>query len=103
MAHDSGEASTTLKAPEQADSLGLGSTSRRRGSDILEATELTRIRTQYSRATDSYHATSGSISHANPTGLARLKYVISKFWNNQISVIVAHEASRDHLGMCAIQ
>jgi len=101
MAHDSDEATSTLRAQEQADS--RPSVSTRRGSDVLEATELSRIRTQYSRATDSYRAASGSTSQATPTGPRKLKSVISKFWNNQISIIVAHEASRDHLGTCAIQ
>ena len=76
-----------------------------RASDVLEATELSRIRTNYSRATAAHHehAASNSITRRPPTGLWKLKYAITKFWNNQISVIVAHEACRDHLGMYAIQ
>jgi hypothetical protein len=71
----------------------------RRGSDVLEATELARIRSDYSRATDLYGRASSSASRASPTGLGRWKHTIAKFWRSQISIVVPYVACRDHLGM----
>jgi hypothetical protein len=97
MAHSPGEAADNSIVQDQPNS-GHSVSLSHHGSDLLEATELSRIRTQYSRATASYRRASGSTSQASPTGLWRLRYAIWKFWRNQISVIVAHEACRDHLG-----
>jgi hypothetical protein len=73
----------------------------RRDSNALEATGLSRIRRQYSRASLSHHATSVTLSQRSTplSGWAKVKYAVSKFWKNQISVIVDHNACRDHLGM----
>lgn len=103
MAHNPGETSNSSTAQDQPEPRHSVSQSRsRRGSDVLEATELTRIKTNYSRATDSYSRAQGSIARASPTGVWRWKNAIYKFWRDQISTIVAHEACRDHLGMYAI-
>jgi hypothetical protein len=104
MAHDSITATSSAIRQEQRGFLHPPSQSRE-ASNTLEATELSRIRTNYSRATASHRqqAASNSASRAPPTGLWRCKYAITKFWNRQISVIVPHEACRDHLGMYAIQ
>jgi hypothetical protein len=104
MARNPDEATSTLAVqdqPESRRSVPQQSHSRC-GSDVLEATELSRIRTQYSRATESYRRAPSSTSQASPTGLWRWKYAIRKIWKNQISIIVPHEACRDHLGMYAI-
>ena len=103
MAHNPGEASSSSTAQDQPEPHHSVSQSRsRRGSDVLEATELSRIRKNYSRATDSYRRAQGSIARAPPTGVRHWKHAIYKFWKDQISTIVAHEACRDHLGMYAI-
>jgi hypothetical protein len=67
-----------------------------RDSDALEATELSRIRRQYSRASSSHLAVSVTVPQG---GWERVKHTISKFWRHQISVVVAHDACRDHLGV----
>ena len=62
-----------------------------------EDTELADLRQEYHRAT-SYHQGTSTVS-SRPTGLVgSAKYSIFKFWKHQISVTVAHEACRDHLG-----
>jgi hypothetical protein len=73
----------------------------RRDSSALEATELSRIRRQYSRVSSSHHTASFTVSRRSTSlnGWAKIKYTMSKFWKNQISVIVDHDACRDHLGM----
>lgn len=101
MAHDLGEATSASIVRDQVQSPHSVSLSHRE-SDLLEATELSRIRSQYSRTTDLYRRASSSNSRASPRGLRRLTYAIWKFWRNQISVVVAHEACRDHLGMYQI-
>jgi hypothetical protein len=71
----------------------------RRGSDSYEATELARIRTRYSNASTSRRPATVATAQRPTTALARVQNAILKFWRNQISVIVAHDACRDHLGM----
>jgi len=69
------------------------------GSDARESIALARVRGQYSRAS-SYHRPGSSTTSGKPTTLLeRLTYPISKFWRRQISITVAHESCRDHLGM----
>lgn len=59
-------------------------------ADAREATELAR----------SYALQGPSTTIPRPTKLVeRWKYSIDKFWRQQVSVTVNHEASRDHLGM----
>lgn len=66
--------------------------------DAREATELGRLGRHYTHAS-SYHQQRCSISSRNPTApLVRFKYSLSKFWGHQVSVVVPHEACRDHLG-----
>lgn len=91
--------STIQDQPESR--LSLSQSQSRRRSDALEATELSRIRTNYSRATDSYRRAPSS-TPASPTRLWRWKYAVRKFWWSQISIVVPHAACRDHLGMYAI-
>ncbi len=103
MAHNPGGGTSISTVQDQPDSLySVPPSHSRRGSDALEATELARIRTNYSRATDSYRRAPSSSSQASPTGLWWWKYAIWKFWNSQISIIVPHVSCRDHLGMCAL-
>jgi hypothetical protein len=65
----------------------------------LEATELARLRRNYSRAS-SYHTPSTSITTKKPTTVPeRFTYSIRKFWRHQVSVTVEHKTCRDHLGM----
>jgi len=101
MAHNPCEATSISTVQDQRESRhSLSQSGSRRGSDVLEATELSRIRSNYSRATDSYRRASRPNAQASPaTGMWRWKHTIHKFWKDQISVIVAHEACRDHLGM----
>ena len=103
MAHNPGEATSTTTVQDQPESSQSVSQSRsRRGSDVLEAIELSRIRSNYSRATDLHRRATGSVAQASPTGVWRWKHAIYKFWKDQINIIVAHEACRDHLGMYSI-
>lgn len=60
-----------------------------------EATELDRIRTNYRRVTTSHTTVP---SREPQSSLDHLIYSISKFWRLQVSVVVAHEHCRDHLG-----
>jgi hypothetical protein len=103
MAHNPRGGTNISTVQDQPESrLSVSRSHSRRGSDVLEATELSRIRSNYSRATDSYLRATSSTSSSSPTGLWLWKYAIWKFWKSQISVIVPHVASRDHLGMYAI-
>ena len=65
----------------------------------IEATELERIKTNYRRVTSSRQRVSSIRSREPQTITDRLRYKISKFWRLQVSVVVAHENCRDHLGM----
>ena len=65
----------------------------------IEATELERIKSNYRRVTTSRGRESGVRSIEPQTTIDRLIYSVSKFWRLQVSVIVAHENCRDHLGM----
>jgi hypothetical protein len=68
-------------------------------TDAREATELSRIRSNYMRAT-SYREQGSSTHSKKPTTLPeRFTYGISKFYRHQVSVTVPHETCRDHLGM----
>lgn len=67
--------------------------------NALEATELNRLRLQYSRV--SSHRPAPSTLTPKPTTLfGRSIYAIKKFWRHQISVKVDHSTCRDHLGVC---
>lgn len=63
-----------------------------------QSTELARLRVNYSRAS-SRHPPETPNHLAKPTTfLGRVKYGVQKFWRHQVSVVVAHEDCRDHLG-----
>lgn len=66
--------------------------------DAREATELQKLRRQYSRAS-TFHQGSSIASKKPETLLERFTYGVSKFWRHQISVTVPHVTCRDHLGM----
>lgn len=68
--------------------------------DRFEATELARLRSNYSRVSQQSGPTIAVMKPA--TLLGRLTYNVKKFWKNQVSIAVDHEACRDHLGMCSI-
>ncbi|KAK0123153.1 hypothetical protein ONS96_010155 [Cadophora gregata f. sp. sojae] len=62
-----------------------------------EATELARIRSNYTRAS-SYHHAGSSTGSPKPDGLLeRFNDTIRTFWRRQISITVAHSTCRDHL------
>jgi len=62
-----------------------------------EATELARIRSNYTRAS-SYHHAGSSVGSSKPDGLLeRFNYTIRVFWRRQISITVPHSTCRDHL------
>ncbi|KAH7391338.1 hypothetical protein BKA64DRAFT_100871 [Cadophora sp. MPI-SDFR-AT-0126] len=64
-----------------------------------EATELARIRSNYTRAS-SYHHAGSSIGSSKPDRLlGRFNYTIRVFWRRQISITVAHSTCRDHLAL----
>ena len=64
-----------------------------------EATELARIRSNYTR-TSSYRQAGSSTASAKPDGLLEcFIYAVKVFWRRQISITVAHSTCRDHLGM----
>lgn len=66
--------------------------------NALEATELNRLRLQYSRV--SSHRPAPSTLTPKPTTLfGRSIYAIKKFWRHQISVKVDHSTCRDHLAL----
>ncbi|CZS99085.1 uncharacterized protein RAG0_07562 [Rhynchosporium agropyri] len=68
------------------------------GTDAREATELARLRSNYTRAT-SYRQAGLSVASIKPDGfLERFSYTVRAFWRRQISITVAHETCRDHLG-----
>jgi hypothetical protein len=62
-----------------------------------EATELAALRRQYSRAS-SRRQGQGTTSREPETLFGRFAYNTARFWSRQVSVIVPHEACRDHLG-----
>lgn len=67
--------------------------------DAREATELARLRRNYSRAS-TYRQQGSSIASKKPASLLeRFTYGVSKFWRHQVSVTVPHDTCRDHLGM----
>jgi len=69
-------------------------------TDAREATELTRIQRNYSRASASYQRQGSSTSSRKPTTLLeRFTYGVSKFWRHQVSVTVPHVTCRDHLAL----
>ncbi|TVY42720.1 hypothetical protein LSUB1_G003206 [Lachnellula subtilissima] len=67
--------------------------------DRLEATELARLRSNYSRVSRRSNHTIAVMKPATFLGL--LTYNIKKFWKNQVSISVDHEACRDHLGQAS--
>lgn len=70
----------------------------RRTDTLLEATELTRIRSNYSRVSSARLPNASIVPQGPPKGLARVDHAIRSFWKHQISVTVDHAACRDHLG-----
>lgn len=64
-------------------------------ADALEATELERLRHNYSRASASRR--SGSTKPV--TLLERFTYNVKQAWKHQVSITVEHSSCRDHLGM----
>lgn len=66
-------------------------------SNNLEATELRRIKSRYTSSTAIRRP--ASITPRPNSGLGLVRYEVSKFWKNQISIIVPHDTCRDHLGM----
>jgi hypothetical protein len=107
MTTDPGEGSaacnTILHEPEQAEITQPLPTARHPDAN-LEATELTRIRGNYTRASSlrTPRLVVPPVSKETPPLLARVRHAISSFWKNQISVTVGHNACRDHLGMYCI-
>lgn len=69
--------------------------------DAREATELARLRRNYSRASQRQRGLARSLSRPNGL-LKRGLYALNTFWKNQISVVVPHDACRDHLGTCQL-
>jgi hypothetical protein len=68
------------------------------GGEALEATELARLRRNYSRAS-TYRQPGSSTASKKPTNLLeRFTFAVCKFWKRQVSVIVPHVSCRDHLG-----
>lgn len=68
--------------------------------DALQATELERIRSNYSRASAPHPQRQPRVTARKPTKvLELLDYNVRKFWRSQVSVTVDHECCRDHLGM----
>ncbi|TVY59531.1 hypothetical protein LCER1_G000114 [Lachnellula cervina] len=65
--------------------------------DRFEATELARLRSNYSRVSQQSGPTIAVMKPA--TLLGRLTYNVKKFWKNQVSIAVDHEACRDHLAL----
>lgn len=68
-------------------------------TDAREDTQLARLRRQYSRATSHHQQGSAKTSRKPTTLLKRFKYSLFKFWRHQISIVVPHEACRDHLAL----
>ena len=65
--------------------------------DARDATELARLRRNYSRASTLQRQ--ASTIPVKPTGhLERFMHLVKKFWGHQISITVAHKECRDHLG-----
>lgn len=67
--------------------------------DAREATELARVRRQYSRASTSRLQGSSTTSHRPTSIRGRFRYSVTKFWKHQVSIVVPHDTCRDHLGM----
>lgn len=68
------------------------------GRGTRESTELTRLRTIYSRASTQHRQQALATLQKPSTFYGRIVYNIKKFWRNQISVTVHYETCRDHLG-----
>jgi hypothetical protein len=67
--------------------------------DARDATELARLRRQYSHVS-SHHLQGSSTAARKPTSiLGRFRYSLSNFWKHQVSIVVPHNTCRDHLGM----
>ncbi|KIM97992.1 hypothetical protein OIDMADRAFT_182346 [Oidiodendron maius Zn] len=64
-----------------------------------EATELAGLRRQYSRASSYRRQGQGTTSREPETPFGRFAYNTARFWSRQVSVIVPHEACRDHLAL----
>lgn len=90
--------SASGKSGKSGSGLGLGLGDE---TDAREATELARLRQNYSRASSySHHRPGpGSISRKPATALGRFTYSLSRFWRHQVSIVVPHASCRDHLGM----
>ena len=89
--------------PEEPHQVHLNSPARTSADSLdtsaREATELARIRSNYTRAS-SYHHAGSSVRSSKPDGLLeRFNYTIRVFWRRQISITVPHSTCRDHLGM----
>jgi hypothetical protein len=63
-----------------------------------EATELSRIRSNYSRVSSHRHQVALVTAKKPVTFLEHIAYDVKTFWGRQISVVVAHDTCRDHLG-----
>jgi len=104
-ASSSGNIRGLLGEPEEAHLHSANSPGRkpetRDETDALssETTELERIKTNYRRVTTARTQASSIRSREPQTIIDRLIHSLSKFWRLQVSVIVAHENCRDHLGM----
>jgi len=68
-------------------------------ADALEATELERLRRNYSRASASRRSGSTTIARKPVNLLERFTYNVKKTWKHQVSITVEHSTCRDHLGM----
>lgn len=66
-----------------------------------EATELARVRSNYTRVSSFHHGS--SVASKQPNFIyERCIYGLKAFWRRQISVTVEHSTCRDHLGACLI-
>jgi hypothetical protein len=68
-------------------------------ADALEATELERLRQNYSRASASRRSGSTTIARKPVNLLERFAYNVKAAWKHQVSITVEHKTCRDHLGM----
>ncbi len=99
-AQNDGEATPMASELEEPHLVHLNSPGRPSAAgSAREATELARLRSNYSRAS-SYRQQGSSIASRKPEGLLEcFIYNTKAFWRRQVSVTVAHSTCRDHLGM----
>ncbi|TVY82405.1 hypothetical protein LSUE1_G003589 [Lachnellula suecica] len=67
--------------------------------DALEATEMDRMRGNYSRTSASRKSGSTTTAQKPTNLLEHFTYNVKKFWRHQISINVDHDTCRDHLAL----